>query len=438
MSAAKVGANVVPIPVWQIIERQPCIVIAARTTEAGRRPDAIDEDGFENRQPLPWLGCHTTNSSTKIPLICGWGKPLNLVGVHGRCTVGRIDDCCATRSTCASNLAQLTRGVSVSQASRAAVLRPDVSPCIAWVCAMTDLRAWLASLSTEEVQLFNIVFEKLLLAGVVAMAGAIFALLLERYKSGLKKQEELTKKVIPRILEILEKANSLYTKGTSALSELNNELSALEIASWIDALWEDIKKIEVDESADETARFPKSAADLNFDLKHRERGTISILDLLRYTATTDRIRCELDKPDFLDREAHYESSGLLHHLPNILRKRPENRGEEFDRSLLFLGICRSVFIPVTAAPREEFETQATEFSRAMILYLPAENRKQKRAQSKIAEVLRVMRDTMNDYPAHEVKGDIEIGGIRLLGAAELIAQCYRGLVTQLRIILYAI
>jgi hypothetical protein len=59
---------------------------------------------------------------------------------------------------------------------------------------------------------------------------------------------------------------------------------------------------------------------------------------------------------------------------------PEDRDKGLARSVLFLGICRSVFIPMTAAPREEFQLQSTEFPRALIRYLPAENRKQRQAR----------------------------------------------------------
>ncbi|MBH5396406.1 hypothetical protein HZZ13_01060 [Bradyrhizobium sp. CNPSo 4010] len=83
---------------------------------------------------------------------------------------------------------------------------------------MTEIWSWLSTLNdTQKFDLLKMAFEKLLLAGVLGMAGAIFGVLMERYKSALKKQEELSKIMIPEIKSMLEDAEGLFNAGVGAI-----------------------------------------------------------------------------------------------------------------------------------------------------------------------------------------------------------------------------
>ncbi|WP_027574659.1 hypothetical protein [Bradyrhizobium sp. WSM1743] len=76
---------------------------------------------------------------------------------------------------------------------------------------------------TQKFDLLKMAFEKLLLTGILGMAGAIFGVLMERYKSALKKQEELSKIMIPEIKSMLEDEEGLFNAGVGAIRVLEQQ-----------------------------------------------------------------------------------------------------------------------------------------------------------------------------------------------------------------------
>src|SRR5260221_14587599 len=100
---------------------------------------------------------------------------------------------------------------------------------------MGEWSEWLLNLDERQFDVFKILLEKGLLAAIVGIAGAIFAILMERYKSTLKKQEELSKVVIPQINDVLAKSEALYQHGRKTLLKLAEQFTSF--ISWADALY---------------------------------------------------------------------------------------------------------------------------------------------------------------------------------------------------------
>jgi hypothetical protein len=165
---------------------------------------------------------------------------------------------------------------------------------------MGELSDWLSSLDQRQFDVMKILLEKGLLAFIVGIAGGIFAFVMERYKSALKKQEELSKVLIPRINEVLDKSEALYSYGHGTLIELAKQFTSF--ISWADALYHSPSQIHVSQTS-----HAKGPEDLQCPVEHQSKGTISIAQLLEDTAPDELVSSVLRRPDFLSEKAHYRS-----------------------------------------------------------------------------------------------------------------------------------
>src|SRR5689334_2627388 len=95
--------------------------------------------------------------------------------------------------------------------------------------------AWsLASCTERDFAVWKILLDKGILAILLLIAGGIGGLLLEKYKSSLNSQTEVSKIVIPTILDMLASAEELFDCGLATIDELNWRYQPF--AEWFDQL----------------------------------------------------------------------------------------------------------------------------------------------------------------------------------------------------------
>ena len=252
---------------------------------------------------------------------------------------------------------------------------------------MTEIWGWLSSLNDiQKFDLFKIAFEKLLLAGVLGIAGAIFAVLMERYKSALKKQEELTKIMIPEIKSMLEDAEALFTAGVEAIRAF--EQQALSCQAWAKALCQSNARIETGE------RY-KVPDDLKRAIVRCDGSLISPMEVLERTAPNDAARALLLNPRLAvspkEKLVGGEFPGLVF---VVLNQTPESR----DRPGLAMLFAHTLFGPFDRGPHDAYNEKANAFVLAMMRRLPAGNKLQKDAQEALFRHLNIMREMMDALP----------------------------------------
>jgi hypothetical protein len=293
---------------------------------------------------------------------------------------------------------------------------------------MGELSDWLSHLDQRQFDVFKILLEKGLLAAIVGIAGAIFAILMERYKSALKKQEELSKIVIPQINEVLAKSEALYQQGQNTLVRLAEQYKSL--IAWVDALYRSPTQIDISPIS-----HAKGPEDLQCPLEHQQKGQISIAQLLEDTAPDELVKSVLRRPDFLSGKERYNSSvGFLYVLYEMLKLNPSNRDDD-DRRNLLTSICHSVFVPMITAPRRDYRSHVQTFVLATMRQLPLDNRKQKRAYGAIMNMLPIMTEVVDEFPKRDI---IKITSEEIATSEGLIADSHARLVAQLRVILQAV
>jgi hypothetical protein len=255
---------------------------------------------------------------------------------------------------------------------------------------MADVWSWFAALdNNQKFDVFKILLEKVLLAGVVGIAGAIFAILMERYKSTLKRQEEWSKFMAPQIQSMLEDAEALYHHGVQTIRTL--EQQAIRCNAWVKALCRNPARIETED------RY--SGPDyLKREIVRYEGEMISPADLLDRTAPDDQARSLLHHPQFATARSKDPNGEFPNVLFLMLRLKPEERSE----AMLTLALCTSVFTPLDRGPHNEYSEKVNAFVLAMMRRLPAENKVQKGAQEALFEVLESMRAILDRLPTAAV------------------------------------
>jgi hypothetical protein len=252
---------------------------------------------------------------------------------------------------------------------------------------MEGLWAWFAALSDDrKFDLLKIMLEKALLAAVVGIAGAIFAVLLERYKSTLKKQEELSKIMVPEIRSMLDDAEGLFKAGVEAIRAF--EQQALSCQAWAKALCSSTARIE-------TGDRYKVPDDLQRRIVSFEGGLISPRELLERTAPNDAARALLLNPMLATAPKENLFAGDFPSLLFIfLNQSPESR----DKIGLATLFGSTLFEPLDRAPHDAYNERANAFVLAMMRRMPTDNRVQKRTHEALFKDLKYMRGVMDALP----------------------------------------
>ncbi len=283
---------------------------------------------------------------------------------------------------------------------------------------------WLAGFNDQQqFELFKIVLEKGLLAAIVAIAGGIFAILLERYKSALKKQEELSKVIVPQIVSTLEAAEALYEHGTQTIRTLDKQ--ALSFVAWKEALIQSPASIETND------RYT-GPDDIKRPIVECEGKLISIAELLERTAPDDLVKSVLRHPEFAVQRAESKEMEFLYALHLALKMQPESRAGIAGASLAQV-LFRSIFVPLVRAPRDEYHEKVDKFVLAMMRRLPTENQAQKRAYENINNLIPRLREVIDRFPTSDI---VKIEGAK--SSFQQLAHLHAGLVSNLRAMLNAV
>ncbi|MET4232638.1 hypothetical protein ABIA85_005927 [Bradyrhizobium sp. LA6.10] len=276
---------------------------------------------------------------------------------------------------------------------------------------MEGLWAWFAALSDDKkFDLLKILLEKALLAAVVGIAGAIFAVLLERYKSTLKKQEELSKIMIPEIKSMLDDAEGLFLAGVTAIRAF--EQQALSCQAWAKALCQGDARIETEE------RY-KVPEDFNRAIVRCEGKMISPMELLERTAPNDAARKLLLNPmlTISPRETLVggEFPGLIF---TVLNQSPGSR----DRPGLALLFARTLFGPLDRDPHDAYNEKANAFALAMMRRLPTETKLQKSVHDALSTHLKFIRELMDGLPGSFLMNVGQLPPYRQLATSHAVIQ----------------
>jgi hypothetical protein len=247
--------------------------------------------------------------------------------------------------------------------------------------------------SDRHFEIFKIVLDKGLLAIVVAIAGLIFSIILERYKSILKRQEELSKLIAPGVVQLQTQSQSLFDAGIRALDVLDEQFAHFH--HWRDAIFDSNPEYY------EPHRFiepnvPNGPEFLDRKIKCSTLGTSTIRELLDRTAD-DMVKEAIKSENFPSSEAHKAVGGFFYALHlNILA--PLTSRDDRLRSALLLGVIQSVFIPFTSHLRNVYYREIQSFTLAVMRQAPEGTRKQDRAIDHIAECTENMAKFVKDYP----------------------------------------
>jgi hypothetical protein len=281
---------------------------------------------------------------------------------------------------------------------------------------------WVADLTDpQRFEVFKILLEKGLLAVIVAIAGGTFAILLERYKSALKKQEELSKVIVPQILDMLEAAETLYEHGTLTLRTLDEQASSF--LKWERALIGSNASIK-------TADHYRGPDDLKRPIVECDGEMISLAVLLERTAPDDLVKSVLKHPEFAVKR---EASIYMEFLYALYETLKMSRDVRLKMPPLASALCSSIFVPLVRAPRDEYSEKMNKFVLAMMRRLPIDNPRQRRAYDTINKLVPRMRDVINEYPTLDV---IKFEGLQ--NSFERLAHLHAAVVSQLRAILNAV
>jgi len=286
---------------------------------------------------------------------------------------------------------------------------------------MADFWSWLpGSNDQEKFEILKILLEKGLLALIVAIAGGAFALLLERYKFALKKEQELSKIIVPQIVSMLEDAEALYEQGQQTIQALDEQMASF--TPWQTALVQSPAR-------NTTEGHYNGPDDLKRSIVEYEGAMISIAELLERTAPDDLVRSVLHHPEFAMHRAKMIEMEFPYVLYNMLRTSPEKRMEVWN-SALAQTLLTNIFVPLVRAPRDEYNEEVNKFVLAMMRRLPEDNEAQKRAWRNIFTALDGMRDVINSYPTKDL---YKFEGSKT--SYEHLARLHAHVLSQLRVIL---
>jgi hypothetical protein len=162
---------------------------------------------------------------------------------------------------------------------------------------MLDLNAWLGD--EKYFEILKVVSDKGLFALIIALSGGFISILLERYKSILKRQEEVSKLISPGIVELMTQSEVLFQTGNNVLDLLDDCL--VRFLEWVDALYESRPEY----TTKIMPCFPKGPEFLERSVTCVDGGNVTIRELLKKTAGDASIIEVLDRMDFASTKAHF-------------------------------------------------------------------------------------------------------------------------------------
>lgn len=295
---------------------------------------------------------------------------------------------------------------------------------------MSDFHVWFSEWLQDRhhFEIFKIVLDKGLLALIVALAGLLFSIILERYKSILARQEEISKLVNPGVMELRAQAQALYDAGIRTLYLLDEQF--VHFHHWTDAIFDCKARYPHSDPFAPSPDFPRGPEFLDRQVDCQTFGTITIRELLDRTAPNDVVRDVLTLKDFPVAKAHYEVGGFFHDLHTNILAALAIRDENL-RSVLRLGMAKSVFVPFTPQPRREYYREVNIFRFAVMRNMILLTRKHSNAMTRISEFTNAMVEFVQKYSSQ----DVVIIGVVEFDTYEAMMTEFAAILTQLQIAL---
>jgi hypothetical protein len=282
---------------------------------------------------------------------------------------------------------------------------------------MSYLSLWSTLTESERFELTKIILDKGLLAAVIGLAGFIAAILIERLKSALKRREELSKVLVPKIVEALDLSETLFLAGSNTTEKLHALF--LPYLQWSESLCQSTVTAN-----DLTLSSYSTYDDVRRATVQIGSGSVSLIDYIRGSAPKPISDLIDSHADFFERAELYEEPGFFSNLRGVLAAgelRPSLG------SAMLYGITRSVFVPFVTEPRKEYNEKLRSFRLFLMRYMPIETRRQKRAFGRITQTTKFMSDLIRDYP----RNDFSKKGL----TSSSLATCHGSLITQIRVLL---
>ena len=85
-----------------------------------------------------------------------------------------------------------------------------------------EIFSFIKSLTVDQkFELTKIFIDKVMLAAIVGVAGLVSTILIERWKSRFKRQEEYAKIALPAIISLIDDSKKLFDSGMKIIDELD-------------------------------------------------------------------------------------------------------------------------------------------------------------------------------------------------------------------------
>lgn len=262
----------------------------------------------------------------------------------------------------------------------------------------------LAEASKPNVQLdiAKIVIEKGLLAIILAGFALAAAILVERIKASLSRQQEILKITGPLVLKLLESCEALYESGMSTLRSKSREFADYE--HWaVNLTSVSVRSIETMAIAD----IPHGPDARNATLEIGV-SSISLVDHLKAHAPTTAIADLVDTDLFWQQEAVVSQEGsLVRHLylAYMANSATTVNAVHFQMARTF-SACK-------LGRSKEYTAALFKFRQELIGTLYPGNAKQLKAIRGLLKLLEHNSSAFEDFPA------LDIGRARVLGASNM-------------------
>jgi hypothetical protein len=226
--------------------------------------------------------------------------------------------------------------------------------------------------------------------------------LIERYKSVLNRQNDLTKIFIPQIVELLGDSERLYNDGVSVIAELENQFRAF--SQWAEKLYKAQFKADPYISS-----MPKGPESREAQLQRPDGSYITFSELLAESAPDDSIRSLVQTDNFWTHKSQYEwGSGFLAQLYVCYQLRNNPQMEKAEGVALlqaaYPGLLQSVaflFAEFVVSPRASYLDSVKKFRLKVMRTLEPRTRRQEKVFNNITDLLTYAQKTIESYPKGE-------------------------------------
>jgi hypothetical protein len=298
---------------------------------------------------------------------------------------------------------------------------------------MTFSATWLqywADTDRASFDILEILIDKGLLALLIAFAGLVFSLILERSKSTLTKEAELAKITTPLLLKIIEESESLYKAGLQAIADLDAQMPSY--AKWAEAICE--SRAYIDESLNYSLT-PTAAEILSATVVYSDGTRLPFIDFVIGAAPDAITKEALQLSDFATDNSlfEFENGGFLATVFSYLRSNDNHR--VYMKTVVTFSILSSLFVKLVTMPRKQYSSELNAMRRLIVGYVPLDNRRERKAFRAIIKLIEIAQDTVNKYP----KGYLaRLPDSRLESIDTMLFKIHGGFITQIRMVIRAL